>query len=70
MSTLKLSKLQNEFSMLTQFHGEQIETKLMQMNIDDEHKIKMLEQVNNFKKDLFEMANYDPKNYSEKFKYS
>jgi hypothetical protein len=30
------------------------------MNIDEEHKIKMLEQVNSFKKDLFEMANYKP----------
>jgi hypothetical protein len=60
MSTLKLSKLQNEFLMLTQFHGDNIEIKLKEMNIDEEHKIKMLEQVTSFKKDLFEMANYKP----------
>ena len=28
MSTFKLGKIQNEFLMLTQYHGDQIETKL------------------------------------------
>ena len=32
----------------------------MNMNIDEEHKSKLMEQINTFKKDLFEMANFEP----------
>ena len=60
MKTLKVSKLQNEFLMLTHFHGQKVEAKIKLMEIDDEIKQKMMDQINLSQKDLFEMANYDP----------
>ena len=60
MKTLKVSKLQNEFLMLTHFHGQKVEAKIKRMEIDDEIKQKMMDQINLFQKDLFEMADYDP----------
>ena len=46
--------------MLTQFHGESVKDKISTMQIDDEFKLQMLDQINIFQKDLFEMATYDP----------
>ena len=43
MQTFKIKKIQNEFLMLTQFHGEQVKSKICAMEIDDEFKVKMVE---------------------------
>lgn len=66
MKALDVSKLQNEFLMLTQFHGQNVEAKLKLMEIDDEIKQKMMDQINIFQKDLFEMANYDTESLRSK----
>jgi len=40
------------------------------MNIDEEHKAILLEQVTTFKKDLFKMANFDPTVGKSEFDFS
>jgi hypothetical protein len=40
------------------------------MNIDEEHKARLLEQVTTFKRDLFEMANFDPNVGKSEFAFS
>ena len=42
MKTLKLHKMQNEFLMLTQFHGENIDRRIKEMQIEQEIKDTML----------------------------
>ena len=42
MKTLKLGKLQNEFLMLTQFHGDKVLDKIENLEVDQEVKIKMM----------------------------
>ena len=46
--------------MLTQFHGENVERRIKNMQIEQEIKDTMLQQVAQFRSDLFEMADYDP----------
>jgi hypothetical protein len=52
--------MQKEFLTLTQFHGELVNAKIKELNIDEETKVKMLESINQFQADLFEMAEFDP----------
>ena len=40
------------------------------MNIDEEHKAMLLEQVISFKSDLFKMANFDPTVGKSQFAFS
>ena len=42
MKTLRLHKMQNEFLMLTQFHCENIERRIFNMQIEQEIKDNML----------------------------
>lgn len=46
--------------MLTQFHGENVQKKIQDFDIESEIKEAMQEEVQKFMKDLFEMAEYDP----------
>ena len=59
MKTLNLKKLQNEFLLLTSFHADRVSEQLDSMEIDQEIKDKIREQVNGFKNDLFQMSNFD-----------
>lgn len=59
MKTLNFKKLQTEFLMLTEFHYGRVNESIQSMNIDDEVKVQMMNSLDTFKSDLFEMANYD-----------
>lgn len=60
MHTLNFKKIQNEFVMLTLFHGQKLCDYLEEMEISDEIKNSFKQLVNDFIKDLFEMTEFDP----------
>jgi hypothetical protein len=60
MKTLNLTKLKDEFLMLTIFHGHKFIEDINKMNIDKEIKNNLKKQVNDFLRDLLELAELDP----------
>jgi hypothetical protein len=60
MKTLNLGKLKREFLMLTAFHGHKFNTEISKLDIDENIKDNFRCLVNDFMKDLFVMAEFDP----------
>ncbi len=61
MKTLNIGKLKKEFLMITAFHGNKFNDDLSKMDIDESIKDGFRTLVNDFMKDLFELAEFDPK---------
>ena len=59
MKTLNFTKLKEEFLMLTLFHGNKVLEDVGKMDIDPEIKKNLQKQVNEFLRDLFEVAEVD-----------
>jgi hypothetical protein len=62
--TLNFRPLQSEFLLLTEFHAEQTLARLDSMELEEEMKAKLREGVQQFRRDLFAMAKFDPKTAS------
>jgi len=60
MKTLNLEKVRNEFLMLTLFHGERFCDEIDKLNLDTETKKGFQNLVQDFLKDLFDLAEFDP----------
>jgi len=60
MKTLQLNKLKEEFLMLTVFHGHKFCDEIDKLNIDDSMKEGFHKLVNEFLKDLLDLAEFDP----------
>jgi len=56
MKSLNISKIRNEFLLLTVFHAEQFSKRIQQLEVEDEIKEGFIALVNDFLKDLLEMA--------------
>jgi hypothetical protein len=60
MKTLNLGKVKKEFLMITAFHGTKFLSDLEKLEIDESIKEGFRNLVNDFMKDLFEIADFDP----------
>lgn len=56
MKALNISKIRKEFLLLTVFHAEQFSKRIQQLEVEDEIKEGFVALVNDFLKDLLEMA--------------
>jgi hypothetical protein len=60
MKSLNIGKLKKEFLTITAFHGQKFCEEINKLDIEDNIKESFCKLVNEFMKDLFEMAEFDP----------